>query len=118
MGTARWLLVVAVVVLSPIKASASVTAGDLSQKCSGNGTEEALCVGYISGWADQFTAVPLLPENKLVHPQFKPNVTVRQMMHVFVKFIKDHPDQEHINASFVLIRACEEAQLLDFVSEK
>jgi hypothetical protein len=116
---ARWFVLLGFIAALPNVAKANLSAGQVKEYCkhSEMGFERGTCYGYISGWADQFTSVATPLKGKLVHTQFKEAVTTGQLVRVFVKFVKDHPEKEHLDANTVLTDACNEAQLFELATE-
>lgn len=114
----RWFVLLGFIAVLPTMAQGNVSAGKLIDNCkhAEAGFEQGICYGYISGWADQFTSVATPLKGKLVHPLFKEAVTTGQLMRVFVKYVKDHPEKENHDANSVLTDACTEAQLFDLVT--
>jgi hypothetical protein len=115
----RSLFLLGIIAVLPSVAQANISAGKLNDSCkhAEAGFEQGVCYGYISGWADQFTSVATPLKGKLIHTQLKEAVTTGQLVRVFVKFVKDHPEKEHLDANTVLIDACNEAQLFELATE-
>jgi hypothetical protein len=99
--------------VAPSKTGAT-TAGELSAKCS-NETAPAyeICVGFIMGWSEELGYIDEPINNgKLVHFYFEDGVTIGQIMRVFLKYVKDHPEKENQPAIVILFNACSEAKIL------
>lgn len=74
-------------------------AGTLLAECkSGDLTPASLCTGYVTGVADTLSSLGLacLPDKQ---------VNVQQLINVTVKYLEDHPEQEHLAAPTVMSTA-------------
>jgi hypothetical protein len=103
------------VIVVPSKA-APMTAGRLSRGCSNGegGFESGLCVGFIMAWSEQLSITPIPANNgKTIHFYFEDNVNVGQVMRVFQKYVKEHPEEENKPALNVLLDACVEAKIIN-----
>jgi len=113
------VLIVTIVALSfPIQVSA-ITAGELKQYCTNNGKgatlENALCFGYIQGWMDGTVGMSIPIGNKMSTVFFEDNVTVGQIVDVYLKYMNNHPEYENKTAHFGLIYAITNAKLVKFI---
>jgi hypothetical protein len=113
----RWFILLGFIAVLPTVTHANVTAGQLNDYCKDTEgrVNQGMCLGYISGWADQYSSFPLHEPGKVVRPEFKDGVTTGQLMRVFLKYIKEHPEEENHDANWVLIDACAAAKLVDIV---
>jgi hypothetical protein len=88
------------------EAGGSTTGNQLKEYCSAPKGSPAwsVCYGYISGAVDAFGALAGL---HLVDPMIctPPTVTVGQVFAVAQKYLDEHPDQLHFDASSILLEA-------------
>jgi hypothetical protein len=77
-----------------------VSGNDLYEKCnSESGTvSHGICGGYITGIADLLNNA-----GKLCIPHQM--VTVRQLLDIVVKYLREHPEERNISASLLVVLA-------------
>jgi len=95
----RFIMILVVVVLAASPASAAGTAEDLLRRCEAS-IGDNYCAGYIAGFYDGRTTSDYgKPELRACLPTdasgAQLSVTYTQMVRVFVKWAKDHPDKLH-----------------------
>jgi hypothetical protein len=69
------------------------------------------CLGYVRGWTEA-TSTGAATDPNGHHLYFQPTVTISQVIHVFQKYLADHPQEENVRAHWILFRACEAAKIL------
>lgn len=88
------------------------SAGELARTCADERSAEfRACVGYVSGWSEILALTPIHANGAIIHFTFAADVTRSQVIHVFVKYIRNHPEQENIPAATVLLSSTSEANL-------
>ncbi len=95
----RLIMTLAMFVLATSSASAAGTAEDLLRRCEAS-IGDSYCAGYIAGFYDGRTTSDYgKPELRAClstdESGVNLSVTYTQMVHVFVKWAKDHPDKLH-----------------------
>jgi hypothetical protein len=104
----------ALVLLSLVSASAhaqrvsTTTGNDLLESCESNDFKQAFCLGYITGVTDLDGADgSAFPERR--RSCVAENVSNGQVRDVVVKYLKDHPEERHIQASILIVKAMAQA---------
>jgi hypothetical protein len=71
-----------------------------------------VCLGYVSGWADGILGMQMTIKGKVVQVQFADDVSAGQIIHVFIKYVKDHPEIENKPAYAVLAMSMIDAKIM------
>lgn len=124
----RLLLAIAILAL-PRVTNASITAttaGHLKAACAetekiesnqpGDATLSGMCVGLITGYAaaiDSGIDSYVAPGNYVYTLKFQENVTVAQMVRVYLIFVTNHPEDENKPAVSILATCLVESGLLE-----
>ena len=93
-------LVVPIVLLVSSQAQASVTAEELLKRCEG-APSESYCAGYVAGFYDGRTTSDYGKPELMSCPPTDPtdenklSISNHQMVLVFIKWAKDHPELLH-----------------------
>jgi Rap1a immunity proteins len=107
----------------PAKAA---TAGEMMQSCRAfatpngkpNTTDEAVgavfCVAYISGYMDGVDGMSLVEDDVVLTIHFANDVTIFQVIRVFVKYMNAHPESENKPVVEILPKSLVEAKIMDF----
>jgi hypothetical protein len=109
----KYVLTVAILLLAstPTKAQklSPTTGNELLEWCqSGDTWQTGRCYGYVIGVADLQTMVgKALPENR--QSCIAEGMTVGQIVEVAIKYLKQHPEERHFNASVLMVKAIAEA---------
>jgi hypothetical protein len=109
----KYVLAVAILLLAstPTKAQklSPTTGNELLEWCqSGDTWATGRCLGYIIGVADLQTMVKkTLPENR--QSCIAEGVTAGQILEVVTKYLNQHPEERHFNASVLIVKAIAEA---------
>ena len=69
------------------------TGNDLMQHCTA--TPDGFCAGYVGGVIDTSYALFCFP----------PEVTKRQIINIFIMYLRDHPEKLHLFAPSLVIKA-------------
>ena len=87
----------------------TTTGNDLLESCESTGHfEQAFCLGYITGVTDLDGADgSVFPERR--RSCVAENVSNGQVRDVVVKYLKDHPEERHIQASILIVKAMAQA---------
>jgi hypothetical protein len=111
-----------------VPAKANMTAGELNEACHRASAEtptkmvDALaagqCQGFVRSWMEMTMTNPVYQNGQLMTFSWKNNVTIGQMIRVYCLFIKNHPERENEAAVFVLLRAADDAGILDVAISK
>jgi hypothetical protein len=112
----KYLLAVLVLMLASVPALAGPTAGKLIESCnSKDALMRGLCIGYFTGVADASSGLDITMDNgDIVKVIYADGVTVQQCIHVFVKYVSEHPEIENKPASGVYVDALVKAKLIGF----
>jgi hypothetical protein len=76
-----------------------------------------LCSGFIQGWMQEANGVSKTFDDGRFVMTFADGVTYPQMIHVFVKYIAEHPEVENKNAVDVLHDAADAAKITSWNKE-
>jgi len=92
----------------------TTTGNDLLESCESGGHSEqaffnqAFCLGYITGVTDiDGVDGSAFPERR--RSCVPENVTNGQVKDVVVKYLKEHPEERHIQASILIVKAVAQA---------
>lgn len=127
------LFIIFVLLTASATATTNTTARDLFNNCRelryatthslkdipdirSKGAEFGLCLGYMTGWLDGFSATGTLCESKVCYDSvLADDLTVGQITRVFVQYMDKHPEQENEPAVWVLTEALHDAGLYNSV---
>ncbi len=87
----------------------TTTGNDLLESCESKGNfEQAFCLGYITGVTDiEGLDSAVYPERR--RSCVPENVTNGQARDVVVKYLKDHPEERHLQAAILVAKAMGQA---------
>jgi hypothetical protein len=87
----------------------TTTGNDLLESCESKGNlEHAFCLGYIIGVTDvEGMDSAVFPERR--RSCVAENVSNGQVRDVVVKYLKDHPEERHLQAAILVVKAMGQA---------
>jgi Rap1a immunity proteins len=99
------------------KALADMCAKDVATAQSSSDAFDALtCSAYVSGWMHGIGGMMIQKDGRYFIIDFAEGVTTKQLVRVFVKHIKEHPEEEIKGADVGLVDAAAAARLFTFAS--
>jgi hypothetical protein len=95
---------------------AAVPAGKLRDLCTEKDSASVgVCAGYVAGFLDTLDGLDLhFPKGDNMEVVFADDITVGQLLRVFVKYVNEHPEVENKSANVVLVTSLIEAKLMGF----
>lgn len=100
MKTMTRILIVFLFIFTSSTAFSAQTAEELLEKCISDSDDNSYCAGYIAGFYDGRTTLDYGKKELRTCPPLEEDgqrlkVTYSQMMRVYIKWAKDHPDKLH-----------------------
>lgn len=86
----------------------TTTGNDLLDSCESKDFKEAFCLGYITGVTDlDGMDGSVFPERR--RSCVAENVSNGQVKDIVVKYLKDHPEERHLLAAILIVKAMAQA---------
>lgn len=124
------ILVFLLGISAPPSKAAPMTAGNLANQCRyaddqrpAEPTNEIVyetghCVGYVTGLIESIPLGARVRDGMVHSYAWEDNITVGQVIRVFLQFIKNHPELENKWALIEMLDACESAGILHAITKK
>jgi hypothetical protein len=107
------LLLLPLMLLVRVNAQSAPTAYKMADSCrSKNWTEQGLCVCWIMGIRTVIDELPVLVPDRSAQIHIEQKATNGELSRVFVKYVDEHPEDEHRDAFLVFCWALRDAKLM------